>query len=203
MKNKKIFPIFDENKTMTDFFNGMTTLQQAFWYLAFFASAIFLFQTILTFLGTDASADVDADFDGEFHNVEAPFELFTFRNLINFLLGFGWTGVAFYGKMNDYLLLVFATIIGLIFIAIFFFIIKQFMKLQEDNTFKIENTIGKTASVYITIPSKKSGKGKVQLSVNGSYHELEAVTFEETDIASGENVIIKNIENETLIVEKI
>ncbi len=188
---------------MTDFFSGMTTLQQAFWYLAFFASAIFLFQTILTFLGTDASADVDADFNGDFHNVEAPFELFTFRNLINFLLGFGWTGAAFYGKMNDYLLLAFATIVGLVFIAIFFIIIKQFMKLQEDNTFKIENTIGKTGSVYITIPAKKTGKGKVQLSINGSYHELDAVTEQQTSISTGENVKVLLVENNTLIVEKI
>lgn len=186
-----------------NFFQGMTTLQQAFWYLAFFASIIFLFQTILTFIGTDASADLDADFDGEFHNVEAPFELFTFRNLINFLLGFGWTGAAFYGKFNDFLLVILAALVGLIFIGVFFFIIKQLMKLQEDNTFKIENTVGKIASVYITIPAKKIGKGKVQLSINGSYHEIEAITEGEIEITSGENVKIINIENETLIVEKI
>ena len=82
---------------MTDFFTGMSVLQQAFWYSALLSSIIFLLQTILTFVGVESS-DLDTDFDGDFHHVDAPFEWFTFRNLINFLLGFGWTGVAFLVK---------------------------------------------------------------------------------------------------------
>ena len=186
-----------------EFFSEMPALQQAFWYLAFFASLIFIFQTIMTFLGTDASADLDADFDGDFHNVEAPFELFSFRNLINFLLGFGWTGVAFYAKMNEVFLMITAFVVGIIFVGIFFFIIKQILKLQEDNTFNLNNALGKTAQVYLHIPANKSGSGKVQLSVNGSFHELEAMTEEAEKIKSGENVKVVKIENQVLFVEKI
>ena len=185
-----------------EYFYDLPVLQQSFWYLAFFASLIFIFQTIMTFLGTDASADLDADFDGDFHHVDAPFEWFTFRNLINFLLGFGWTGVAFFGEMNDYLLVALATLVGLIFVAIFFIIIKQFLKLQEDNTFQMEKTIGKTAEVYLKIPAHKSGTGKIQVSINGSFHELNAVT-EGEEILSGESVKIINTENKILVVEKI
>lgn len=188
---------------LPEYFSEMPTLQQAFWYLAFFASLIFIFQTIMTFLGTDGSADLDADFDGDFHHVEAPFELFTFRNLINFLLGFGWTGVAFYGKMPEFLLIILALVVGLTFVAIFFFIIKQILKLQEDNTFNINNTWGKTAQVYMNIPPQKSGSGKVQVSIAGSFHELEAVTDHFEMIHSGETVRIVKVENQTLTVEKI
>ncbi|MGA9212992.1 NfeD family protein [Kaistella sp.] len=186
-----------------EFFSEMPALQQAFWYLAFFASLIFIFQTILTLFGTDASADLNADFDGDFHNVEAPFELFSFRNLINFLLGFGWTGVAFYGKMNEVFLVIIAFVVGIIFVGIFFFIIKQILKLQEDNTFNLNNTLEKTAQVYINIPPHKSGFGKIQLSINGSFHELEAFTEDEEKINSGESVRIVRIENQILFVEKI
>lgn len=186
-----------------EFFSEMPALQQAFWYLAFFASLIFVFQTITTFLGTDASADLDADFEGDFHDVEAPFELFSFRNLINFLLGFGWTGVAFYGKVNEVLLIVLAFVVGVVFVGIFFFIIKQILKLQEDNTFNISGTVGKTAEVYMTIPGRKTGSGKVQVSVNGSVHELEAVTEQEQKIHTGNKVRIARVENQVLFVEKI
>lgn len=188
---------------ITEFFSGMPVLQQAFWYLAFFASLIFIFQTIMTFLGTDASADLDADFDGDFHDVEAPFELFSFRNLINFLLGFGWTGVAFYGKMNEAFLVILAFIVGILFVGIFFLIIKQILKLQEDNTFNINNTLGKTAEVYMTIPANKAGSGKIQISVNGSFHELEAFTESEKKIYAGNNVRIVRVDNQVLFVEKI
>jgi membrane protein implicated in regulation of membrane protease activity len=186
-----------------EYFYDLPVLQQSFWYLAFFASLIFIFQTIMTFLGTDASADLDADFDGDFHHVDAPFELFTFRNLINFLLGFGWTGVAFYGKFNDAILVILAFVVGMIFVAIFFVIIKQILKLQEDNTFNINNALGKTAQVYMNIPANKNGSGKVQLSVNGSFHELEAITEGENSINSGENVKVVKVENQILFVEKI
>ena len=186
---------------MTDFFTGMSVLQQAFWYSALLSSIIFLLQTILTFVGVESS-DLEADFDGDFHHVDAPFEWFTFRNLINFLLGFGWTGVAFFVEMNNYLLVALATLVGLIFVAIFFIIIKQFLKLQEDNTFQMEKTIGKTAEVYLKIPAHKSGTGKIQVSINGSFHELNAVT-EGEEILSGESVKIINTENKILIVEKI
>ena len=162
---------------MTDFFTGMSVLQQAFWYSALLSSIIFLLQTILTFVGVESS-DLDTDFDGDFHHVDAPFEWFTFRNLINFLLGFGWTGAAFFGELNDYLLVALATLVGLIFVAIFFIIIKQFLKLQEDNTFQMEKTIGKTAEVYLKIPAHKSGTGKIQVSINGSFHVASASSFQ-------------------------
>ncbi|WP_373781659.1 NfeD family protein [Kaistella sp.] len=156
----------------------------------------------MTFLGTDASADLNADFDGDFHNVEAPFELFSFRNLVNFLLGFGWTGVAFYGKINKVILVIAAFLVGLIFVGIFFFIIKQILKLQEDNTFNLKNAVGKTAQVYINIPAHRLGSGKVQLSINGSFHELEAFSEDAEKINSGETVRIVRIENQVLFVEK-
>ena len=188
---------------LPEYFSEMPTLQQAFWYLAFFASLIFIFQTIATFLGTDGSADLDADFDGDFHHVEAPFELFTFRNLINFLLGFSWTGVAFYGKMPEYFLVILAAVVGLIFVAIFFLIIKQMLKLQEDNTFNMVSTLGNTAQVYTNIPANMKGSGKVQVSIKGSFHELEAVTEDLKIIHSGETVRIVRVENQLLVVEKI
>ena len=63
--------------------------------------------------------------------------------------------------------------------------------------------MGKTAQVYLHIPANKSGSGKVQLSVNGSFHELEAMTEEAEKINSGENVKVEKIENQVLFVEKI
>jgi membrane-bound ClpP family serine protease len=48
----------------------------------------------------------------------------------------------------------------------------------------------------------KSGTGKIQVSINGSFHELNAVT-EGEEILSGESVKIINTENKILIVEKI
>lgn len=189
---------------MLEFFDHMEPLLKIFWYVAIPSSVIFLIQTILTFIGADASDGLEADFDGSLDDAHGPFQLFSFRNLINFLLGFGWGGIAFYGVISNSLLLVgVATLIGLTLGLIYFYIIKQILKLSEDNTFKISSTIGKTAEVYLSIPATRSGFGKVLITLNGSTRELEAMTNSER-IDSHSIVKIVNIENNNiLIVEKI
>lgn len=189
---------------MLDFLNGMDSLQQGFWMVALVSSAIFLIQTILTFVGGDSTTGIDADFDGDFDHVDAPFQLFSLRNLINFLLGFGWTGVAFYNSIsNKVLLIVLAVIVGGIFVALFFFLISQIMKLTEDNTFNINQLVGKTGEVYLNIPSHKSGVGKIQISWNGTNHELQAMTNFEEILPSGTMVKVEGIQDQILIVSKI
>ena len=74
--------------------------------------------------------------------------------------------------------------------------------MTEDNTFNIDKLVGKTAEVYLRIPEAKSGKGKIQVSLNGTNHELLAVT-ETEEIPSGTMVKIIRIEEKILIVEKI
>lgn len=87
--------------------------------------------------------------------------------------------------------------------GVFFFLIKQILKLSEDNSFKIENTINKTAEVYLTIPEAKSRKGKIQISVNGSFHELDAITNSSEKLTSGSAVKVVAVEHNLVIVEKI
>lgn len=187
-----------------DALQNLEPLLRVFWYLALPVSLIFLIQTVMTFIGSDAGDGVDADFDGDLDGVEAPFQLFTFRNLINFLLGFSWTGISFYGLIaNRPVLVVLSVVVGVLFILIFFAVIKQIQKLAEDNSFKIQSVLYKTASVYLRIPEYRSGTGKIQVSVNGTVREIDAITNHE-QIASGTAVKIIKIESSTLVlVEKL
>ena len=189
---------------MFTFLENLESLHRIFWYVALFASLIFLVQTVLTFIGSDSSDGVNADFDGNLDHADAPFQLFSFRNLINFLLGFGWTGVAFYESFaNKYLLIGLAVIVGIAFVVVFFFLIMQILKLTEDNTFKIDNLVGKTGEVYINIPENMSGSGKVQISLNGSNHELTAMTKASERISSSSFVRVDEVQDKILIVSKI
>ena len=189
---------------MLDFLQGMEPLQKGFWYIALITSAIFLIQTILTFVGSDSSDGVNADFDGNLDHADAPFQLFSLRNLINFLLGFGWTGVAFYETIpNKMILVILALVVGVAFVFIFFLLIFQILKLTEDNTFNIQNLVGKSGEVYLTIPAQMSGKGKVQISLNGSTHELQAMTHSEIPLPSSNMVKVVEISDGILIVAAV
>lgn len=186
-----------------DFFANMEPLLKVFWFTAFPVSLIFIIQSIMTFVGMDATDGVDADFNSDLSGTDAPFQLFSFRNFINFLLGFSWTGISFYNTIhNKAFLIAVSLVIGISFILVFFFLIKQIQKLSEDNTFNIDYTLNKTAQVYLTIPESKTGKGKIHVSINGAFHELDAIT-ENEKIVTGETVKIIKVENNILFVEKL
>lgn len=189
---------------MFDFLKDLDSLHQTFWYIAIPVSIIFIIQTIMTFVGADAADGLEADFDGDFDGSDAPSQLFSLRNLVNFLIGFSWTGVLFYTEIkNKTILILLAIIVGTAFLLLFFLLIRQILKLGEDNTFRINNTVGKTGSVYLTIPERKTGKGKVQVSVNGTTHELDAMTEHES-IPSGGMIRVTAIESGNLLmVEKL
>lgn len=187
-----------------DFLAEMEPPLRALWYVALPTSLIFLLQTILTFVGSDSGDGINADFDGDLEGAEAPFQLFTLRNLINFLLGFSWTAITFYHSIANYtLLLLISAAVGLAFVWLFFFIIKQITKLAEDNTFKLEDALQKSGTVYLSIPGHKEGPGKISISVKGSQKELSAISLSER-IETGASVRVIGIEGgNLLIVEKI
>lgn len=191
---------------MMNFFSSLEPLQRFFWVIACCASLVFIIQTIMTFIGLGADTDVDAGpMDGGVDSVEDG-ELsgvFSFRNLINFLLGYGWAGVLFYDSIEKRVLLqIVAIAVGLVFVLAFVFMFRQVMKLSHDGSFKMIEAVGLTADVYLRIPASRSGRGKIQVSVKGSVHEVDAVTDRGEEIPTGGQVkIVKVLGDDLFLVE--
>ena len=79
---------------MNEFFNGMSALQQTYWYVALIGSALFVIIFIITFIGggdIDMDADMDTSVAGDDGGV--GFQFFTFKNVIAFFTIFGWSGI--------------------------------------------------------------------------------------------------------------
>lgn len=186
-----------------NFLNDLEPLLRTFWYIAIPVSIIFLVQTILTFVGSmDASDGISADFDSDLDGAHAPFQLFSLRNLINFLLGFSWTGISFYQVFtNPAILIALSLLIGILFVYSFFLVIRQILKLSEDNSFRIADCLHKNAEVYLNIPAGRAGKGRVLISVKGSVHELSAIS-EEGYIPTGALVKVTGIDNNNILIVK-
>ena len=191
---------------MMDLFNSLEPLQKFFWTIACCASLVFIIQTIMTFVGLGTDTDVDAGpMDGSVDSMEdgALSGVFSFRNLINFLLGYGWAGALLYGTIEKgWLLQLVAIAVGLLFVLAFVFMFRQVMKLSHDGSFKMQETVGLKADVYLRIPASRSGRGKVQVSVKGSVHEIDAMTDNTEEIATGGQVkIVKVLGDDLLLVE--
>lgn len=183
---------------------SLPPLLKMFWFIAIPVSVVFLIQTIMTFVGADTADGLSADFDSDLSHGDAPFQLFSLRNLINFLLGFSWGGISFYSTIaNSTILILVALAIGISFLVLFFIIMREIQKLGEDNSFRISDTLNNTAEVYLPIPGNLTGKGKILISVKGSMRELDAMTSQEK-IPTGSMVKIVKVESDNiLIVEKI
>ena len=188
-----------------DVFNSLETLQKFFWIVACCASLVFIIQTLMTFIGLGADTDIDAGpmdsvdsvdsvEDGGLHGV------FSFRNLINFLLGYGWAGVLLYNSIDKSgLLHIVAIGVGLLFVLAFVFMFRQVMKLSHDGSFHLDESVGLNADVYLRIPGARSGRGKVQVSVKGSVHEIDAVTDQADEIPTGGHVRIVEVLGDDLV----
>ena len=191
---------------MIELFNSLEPLQKFFWTIACCASLVFIIQTIMTFIGLGTDADVDAGpMDGSVDSIEdgALSGVFSFRNLVNFLLGYGWAGVLLFDDLEKrWLLQLVAIAVGVLFVLAFVFMFRQVMKLSHDGSFKMSEAVGLKADVYLRIPAARSGRGKVQVSVKGSIHEIDAVTDNDAEIPTGGQVeIVEALGDDLLLVK--
>lgn len=131
------------------------------------------------------------------------FSLFTLRNFINFFLGFGWGGISLSGAIpHRGLLVVAALLCGLFFVAVFVMMFRAVLRLETNGAFRIQDCVGLTATVYLRIPAAHAAAGKVQVSVNGSVHELDAFTDGDF-LPTGTRVqIVKVIDSGSLLVKR-
>ncbi len=191
----------------------LTPLMKVLWGITLTASLIFLIQTIATFLGADAGdSDFDASFDTDIdagadasYDGHSGMNLYTFRNFVNFFLGFGWTSVLMAGKISSTGLLFFiAAIIGVILVAIVMYLFKWLSTMQQSGTINIyKSAIGCQGTVYLTIPGERQGEGKVQITINNSVREYYAQTDGDT-IKTGKPIKVTEVINEhTLLVEEL
>jgi membrane-bound ClpP family serine protease len=182
-----------------DFITEAEPILRTFWYIAIPTTVFFIIQTFMSVIGV-GNHDFDHPDTGG-HDTNG-LGYFTLRNLVNFLLGFSWAGITFYNTLHyKPLLFGFAFFVGLVFLFTFVWMIRQILRFTEDNSFAIEQAIGQTAEVYLTIPAKGLGTGKIMVSVKGAYHELEAMSISER-IETGSIVSIVGIEANMLQVAK-
>lgn len=191
---------------METWWSSMDVIQQIVWIIAMTTSLIFVIQMIMTFVGMDSNADFSGDFgDTSMSELSSmPFQLFTFRNFINFFLGFSWSYIVFLDIFDNKIWVVLVSTFVGIFIVVGVMLIFYFLsKMTESGNINIAHTIGLTADVYIPIQGNREGKGKVQLSVQNSVREFDAITAGEA-LKTGNIVkIIEVVEGNVLLVEKL
>ncbi len=206
---------------MTEWWNELGTLKQIFYTVAVPATIILVIQSIMSIIGlSDFETDMDGmdgiDTDGidnldgvDFDETSGDsafagdFRFFTIRGIIAFFTIFGWSGAALAGKIFPAAVVGVALASGLLAMLVIGYLFYGMTKLQSSGNIHYENCIGKYGEVYLTIPPNKQGKGKVTLKVQERLIEVNALTYDEKPIKSGDNIkVIDILPDHTVIVER-
>lgn len=194
---------------------SLTLFMKILWVITLAASLIFIIQSIMTFIGADAGdGGIDGNFDGgdlttdvdsssEFSDMGSGMNLLTFRNFVNFFLGFGWTAVLLRDKIaSTGLLMVVAVAVGIVLVIAVMYLFKWLSGMQQSGTINVyKQAVGCTGKVYLAIPASRSGSGKVQITIGGAVREYDALTDGET-LATGANIkVLEALDDHTLLVE--
>ena len=193
---------------MTEWWTSLDLFMKILWCIAIASSLIFIIETVLTFIGADVEMDMDPDFDiadGGFEG-DPSMNLYTFRNLVNFLLGMSWTAILLNEQMKSKaLLMLIAFAVGAAIVFAVMMMFKGLSKMQQSGNINVfESAVGCSGKVYLTVPGERKGQGKVQININNSVREYDALTDSEDDLKTGTSIKVTEVlDASTLLVEEI
>ena len=189
----------------------LSLVMKILWGVTLTASLVFIIQSILTFVGADADSnfdvDVDTSMDGaDLSNIDGGANLYTFRNFVNFILGFGWSAILLQESVpNIPLRIVLSVLIGLGLVTAVMYLFKWLAGMQQSGNINVhKSAAGCEGKVYLTIPAGRSGAGKVQITISGAVREYDAVTESEEPLKTGTSIrVVDAVDSNTLLVEEI
>lgn len=186
---------------ISSWWQSLVMFEKIFWVFALLFSLLFVIQLIMAFAGGDgdlAAGDAD-DYIG--HDDGIGYQFFTIKNLIAFFTVFGWTGIAcIKGGMSKGLTIGIALLAGSIMVVMMAFLFRSMSRLKQSGTLQMKNAIGLVAETYLFIPAGRGGFGKIHIKVQGSLHELQAITDDTEKIPTGKLVKVVGIVNDSVLL---
>jgi hypothetical protein len=169
--------------------------------MAMVGTILFLLRLVFALFAGDAG-DFDTDFEA---GTDASFQLFSLLSVMAFIMGTGWMGLACrvdwgLGRAPS---VVIAVGFGLTMMLIASGLMYATRRLNREVGYDVSTAVGRTAQVYMKIPAKRKGQGKIRVAVSGRLKILEAVT-EGKEIPAFTDVKVVDVrDDETLIVEPL
>lgn len=165
---------------LNQWWEGLSSAHQVFWFIAIIFSVLFLIQFILLLIGFDTDSG-SLDHPGDVGSFDHEFSALSVRSIIAFFTFFGWTGVlAIRNDLSVWLAVLFASLTGLAAMFLVAYMIYKFSQLEQSGTLNLYNALDQSGEVYLPIPGQGKGLGKVHVKVDGKIRELDALTEGDT-----------------------
>lgn len=187
---------------MAEWWDALTSLEKIYWCFALPSSLFFLILLAMSFLGGEiedaggADSDIDAD-------VGIPFQFFTLKNLAGFFTIFGWSGLASLDSgLSSGVSIGVSVACGVVMMLLMATLFYYLSKMTDSGTLNAKNAINGIGEAYLPIPGKRKGTGKIQIRIQGSLRELEAITDHESEIKTGTLVTVVDVVNGDILIVK-
>lgn len=216
---------------MLQWWDSLSSFSQVLACMAIPATLILLIQTVLMLIGlgsdggadvdTDTDVDIDTDIDVDTDVSDGVFgheltdgdvdpsgldglRIFSIRGLIAFFVVFGWTGIALDSAGVSPVISSFAAVAaGFLMMVVIALVFRAISKLENNGNIDNRNALGVAGTVYLKIPAEREGQGKVNVMIQGTLCERDAVTDEQTDLPTGSEIVVVALSGQnTLVVKK-
>ena len=148
-------------------------------------------------------AGVHDSHDGTDHSHDAGHEdqaswfvgILTVRTVVAAVTFFGLAGLAGTAEWGEQpITLVVAAATGAGALLLVGWVMRQMQKLKAEGTVRIDRAVGKSGTVYLSIPGQKAGVGKVLLNLQNRTAEYQAVTAEQ-ELPTGVPIVVVAVIN--------
>jgi hypothetical protein len=187
---------------LSQWWDGLPLAQQFFFGVGILAGFTTLVLGVLSLLGMEHHDSTDAlagDLD------DGAGGIFSVKPLTGFFLGFGWSGgIALSNGYGMLAATAVALVSGTAIMAAVVMMFKAIWSLKSDGTLRVENAVGATGTVYITLPPNRAVGGQVIVNFTGRQETYGALSVAERPLPSGEKVkVLQIIDPRTILVEPL
>lgn len=189
-----------------EWFKSLSVMEHIFFWLGIVSTVFLIIQIILLCI-SGFGGDLDVDGDGDIDvDTDSGVSIFTVKSITAFFAVGSWAGLltcALVSEKLQWLAILVAFIAGAAGMSIVVLLMRAIVKMQCNGAFEMDKIVGQQATVYVSVPPARSGRGKITLNAQGRFMELDAVTDCETKLAVDEKVEIVSTENECTVVRRI
>jgi hypothetical protein len=183
---------------MLEFFNNLNFSQMCF-YVAIFATVLFVVKMILFAIGGDGSDDMGIDIT----DTDASFSLISVQGIFAFFMAFGWCGwiaceKMFLPALNAAIIAIFMGAILLCFTAILMGSLKKLNRVVETD---LKSLIGQTGTAYTKF--EPDGNGQIQIELNEKLATLPAINKSNEHIEFTDMIKVMDVVDDILYIEKV
>jgi len=126
--------------------------------------------------------------------------MLNFQGIVAGITVLGLAGLAASAaKLPDLVALLIGVAASLVMMALVAGFFGVMVGMDDDCTVRLEDAVGTLGTVYLSIPARNEGQGKVTLNLQERLMEFPAVTFQEAPLSTGQKILVVAVQKPTVM----